>query len=57
VWIKVQSASNEGNGFYWYELVQGTPQDHVYADGLGSPVCTDCHAAGIDYLRSAGTFD
>lgn len=57
VWVKVQNTSDEGNGFYWYEVVKQSPQNRVYADAIGSPVCTDCHSAGKDYLRSAGTFE
>lgn len=57
VWVKVQGDSDNGNGFYWYEVTLRTPSDRVYADALGSSVCVGCHAAGPDYLRSAGAFE
>lgn len=50
VWVKVQDATDNGNGFYWYELIhQGGGKDSVYGNARGSGDCVGCHQAGKDY--------
>ncbi|GEM_PF-3818001 len=44
--IKVSPESNDGDGWYWYEEVNGK----VLVDGMGIGVCTDCHKKGMDYV-------
>jgi hypothetical protein len=59
VWVKVSDDADEGNGFYWYELIKGnTPaEDLIYGDGLGHSDCVSCHADGPDYFLSSGQFE
>ena len=57
VWTKVQSASDGGKGFYWYEIIRGDGDDQVYGDGLGHSDCVDCHATGHDFLLSDRPFE
>lgn len=42
--IKVQPESDGGNGWYWYELINGTE----YGPALGLGLCSGCHGAGVD---------
>jgi len=45
--VKVEADSNGGDGWYWYEVIEG----NVYADGLGVGLCTGCHSnSGIDFV-------
>jgi hypothetical protein len=46
VMVKVQSDSDAGRGWYWYEGFNGSG-----GGGLGSPGCTGCHASGRDFVR------
>ncbi|MCG5051552.1 MAG: hypothetical protein KA712_01205 [Myxococcales bacterium] len=46
VLVKTEAASNGGQGFYWYEILDGS----VVADGQGVGLCSSCHAAGKDYV-------
>lgn len=58
VWVKVQDATDAGNGFYWYEIIRhddGT--SNVYGNGRGSKVCTGCHQAGKDFDLSTLPFE
>jgi hypothetical protein len=50
--VKVDATSSGGRGWYWYETfdaANGTPS----TTGRGASICTGCHAAGTDYVRSA----
>lgn len=50
VWVKVQDATDEGNGFFWYEIIEDeNGEKSVYGNSLGSGVCVSCHSAGRDY--------
>jgi hypothetical protein len=43
--MKTAAGSADGNNWYYYEIFDGTE----YADGLGTQICTSCHAlAGSD---------
>jgi hypothetical protein len=58
VWVKVQDATDSGNGFFWYEIIdQGGDTFNIYGNALGSPDCTNCHRAGKDYNLSTLPFE
>jgi hypothetical protein len=58
VWVKVQDASEQGNGFFWYERInQGGGAVNIYGNARGSSDCVGCHAAGKDYNLSTLAFD
>jgi len=46
--VKIQADSAGGDGWYWYEVFDGT----TYADGTGEGLCTGCHGGGTDYVLS-----
>jgi hypothetical protein len=52
-WIKVDTDSDEGRGFYWYEQVN----DKIYGNARGSADCVGCHSTGHDFLLSSGSFE
>ena len=57
VWVKVQDATDNGKGFYWYEIIhQGGGNNSIYGDALGSDDCVGCHVAGKDYNLSTLPF-
>ncbi len=41
--VKVQEASDEGRGWYWYEIFSTTNSASPVADGTGVSLCTNCH--------------
>lgn len=58
VWVKVHDASDDGNGFFWYERTQragGTAS--VYGSGRGDRNCVGCHRAGKDFALSTLPFE
>ncbi|HEY3254248.1 MAG TPA: hypothetical protein VGJ91_09880 [Polyangiaceae bacterium] len=58
VWVKVQDASDDGNGFFWYEVIShASGADTVSGNARGSSACVGCHRAGKDYLRSTLPFE
>jgi hypothetical protein len=57
VWVKVQDATDGGNGFYWYELIRQGGKDSVYGDARGSSDCVGCHSTGKDYNLSTLPFE
>lgn len=58
VWVKVQDATDGGNGFFWYEVInQGGGKKSVYGNALGSNDCVGCHSAGKDYDLSTLPFE
>ena len=44
--VKVAPRSNGGDGFFWFEADGG----RVLSEGVGQPVCAQCHAAGSDFI-------
>jgi hypothetical protein len=44
------SAGRTGRGWLFYETLDGTNEGAFF--GRGKPVCTGCHAGGVDYLLS-----
>lgn len=58
VWVKVQDATDAGNGFYWYEVVRRSDgKESVYGNARGSRDCVPCHAGGKDYDLSTLPFE
>lgn len=58
VWVKVEDATDGGNGFFWYELIHhGGGNDTVYGNARGSSDCVGCHSAGKDYSLSTLPFE
>jgi hypothetical protein len=58
VWVKVEEATDAGNGFFWYEIVHhGGGDDSVYGNARGSGDCVGCHSAGHDYDLSTLPFE
>ncbi|HVY32326.1 MAG TPA: hypothetical protein VHB79_37575 [Polyangiaceae bacterium] len=56
-WVKVQDATDNGNGFFWYEIIhQGGGNDSIYGNARGSGDCVGCHSAGKDYDLSTEPF-
>jgi hypothetical protein len=56
-WVKVQDATDNGNGFFWYEIIHhGGGNDSIYGNARGSGDCVGCHAAGKDYDLSTEPF-
>jgi hypothetical protein len=51
--VKTQVESEEGKGWYWYEIFSTTDGSRPLADGKGVALCTGCHAAGRDLVRIA----
>lgn len=51
VLVKTQDASEQGNGFYWYEVFDTAPGASPI-DGQGLGTCTGCHSSGSDYVRA-----
>jgi hypothetical protein len=49
--VKTQAESDEGDGWYWYEVFSTTDGSGPLADGNGVVLCTGCHASGRDFVR------
>jgi hypothetical protein len=45
--VKLQDASADGNGWYWFEAFD----DKVYTSSVGAQGCTGCHSLGRDFVR------
>jgi hypothetical protein len=43
--------------WYWYYLLSTASGATPSADGLGVPLCANCHSAGTDYLLTFGPFE
>jgi hypothetical protein len=51
--VKTQEESDEGNGWYWYEVFSTTDGSRPLAGGNGVALCTGCHSSGRDFVRIA----
>jgi hypothetical protein len=51
VMVKTQAASMAGNGWFWYESTDTSNPAGGYA-GQGLSLCTGCHSAGKDFVRT-----
>ena len=49
--VKTQADSDNGQGWYWYEVLSTTDRTNLAADGNGDPFCAGCHSAGRDFIR------
>jgi len=47
--VKTAAASDDGNGWYWYENFS-TTQNRPIADGKGVGLCAGCHSGGLDFV-------
>jgi hypothetical protein len=47
--VKVADGAG-GDGWYWYEVFSTTDGSRPIS-GVGNPICTGCHAEGIDFVR------
>jgi hypothetical protein len=47
--VKTAEESDEGRGWYWYEVFS-TTQNRPIANGKGVALCTGCHAGGRDFV-------
>lgn len=58
VWVKVEDASDGGNGFFWYERTESTDGTvSVSGNGRGDRNCVGCHRAGKDFDLSTLPFE
>ena len=58
VWVKVQDATDGGNGFFWYERIRRDDgNDLVYGNARGSGDCVGCHRGGMDFDLSTLPFE
>jgi hypothetical protein len=48
--VKTQEESDEGKGWFWYEVYSTTDGAGAIA-GKGEPTCTGCHSSGRDFVR------
>jgi hypothetical protein len=49
--VKVEADSNEGRGWYWYEVFSTQSDAKPGYEGLGKELCRDCHTeSGIDQV-------
>ena len=53
VMVKTDANSNQGKGWYWYEVLSTTSGASPVADGNGVGLCTGCHSSGNDYIRTS----
>ena len=49
--VKTDARSDNGNGWYWYEVRSTDPAAPV-SEGQGALECTNCHSNGKDFLRT-----
>lgn len=57
VFVKNYADSDEGRGFFWFETTSTAADHEPDFAGQGLGVCTGCHAAGQDYVRTAYPFE
>ena len=50
--VKTQKASDDGDGWFWYEVTSTTDGSDPVAIGNGIAGCVGCHASGEDYVVS-----
>ena len=48
--VKIQSDSDGGKGWYWYETFSTDDDAKPFVDGVGVALCANCHAGGKDYI-------
>lgn len=50
--LKLQANSANGDGWYWFESLSLDGSSGVYADGVGTSLCTECHLKGADQVMT-----
>ncbi len=50
--IKTDADSDDGKGWYWYEVKSTTDNRRPVAAGKGVSLCSGCHVAGQDFILS-----
>jgi len=53
VMVKTQDKSDNGNGWFWYEVTDDNDASKIAAIGNGVEGCYSCHAIGEDMVRTA----
>ena len=53
VFAKTHDKSNDGNGWFWYEVTDPEDSEKIAAIGNGVQGCVSCHAIGKDMVRTA----
>ncbi len=52
VMVKTSADSDNGKGWYWYEITSTTDGSSPVASGNGVPLCFGCHFTGRDFVLS-----
>jgi hypothetical protein len=53
VMAKTHDASDNGKGWFWYEVTDSNDSTKIAAHGNGVMGCVKCHSSGDDLVRSA----
>lgn len=53
VMAKTSDKSDNGNGWFWYEVTDSSDSEKIAAIGNGVVGCTSCHTIGKDMVRTA----
>jgi len=53
VMAKTQDTSDEGNGWFWYEVTDAKDATKIAAIGNGVEGCISCHSIGRDMVRTS----
>lgn len=52
--IKTERSSNDGKGWFWYEIVNTTDGTATVAIGNGVAGCSGCHSrGGLDFVMTS----
>ena len=54
VMVKTQERTDEGRGWFWYEVTSRTDANAIAARGNGVPGCVSCHSFRDDDLILSG---
>ena len=59
VMVKTQDDTDQGNGWFWYEVTSTTDPTALGGGeaGNGIPLCTSCHGSGTDYILTKYPLD
>lgn len=52
VMVKTHDRTDDGKGWFWYEVTSTTDSNALAATGNGVTGCSGCHTVGIDMVRS-----
>jgi hypothetical protein len=50
--VKTQDDSQEGQGWYWYEILNTTDGSDPFVADQGVALCWGCHTTGRDFVLS-----